>query len=63
MDKDNKLFSVTVVYKILDKYSRAEITINEVVDTLNSAAEKWKQRELLTQTIQQDEEDNLYNIQ
>lgn len=63
MDKDNKLFSVTVVYKILDKYSRAEITINEVVDTLNSAAEKWKQRELLTQTIQQDEEDDLYNIQ
>lgn len=63
MDKDNKLFSVTVVYKILDKYSRAEITINEVVDTLNSAAEKWKQRELLTQTIQQDEEGDLYNIQ
>jgi hypothetical protein len=62
MDMDNKLFLVTDVYKILDKYSRAEITINEVVDTLNTAAEKWKQRELLINIMKQDEENGLYDL-
>lgn len=62
MDRDNKLFLVTDVYKILDKYSRAEITINEVVDTLNSAAEKWKQREYLINMMKQDENDGNFGL-
>lgn len=62
MDRDNKLFLVGDVYSILDKYAKSEITIDEVVSMLNSAAGKWRQRELLINIMRQDEENQLYDI-
>lgn len=62
MDRDNKLFLVGDFYIILDKYTKSEITVDEVVDMITSAAGKWRQRELLINIMKQDEDDGLYDI-